>query len=64
MNKYHGMAYGLMPQDLYLFDAEVINGINSSETKIIYGNGILENPFSNDIDGFGRLYLTKFSYRR
>lgn len=52
------MAYGLgCQQDLYLFGGELLNEINSSETQNQGWNGNTENPFSNDIDGFGHYIL-------
>lgn len=58
MNKYHvwRMDWDASKICIYL-DGELLNEINSSETQNQGWNGNTENPFSNDIDGFGHYIL-------
>ena len=47
-----------MPDCICIYlDGELLNEINSSETQNQGWNGNTENPFSNDIDGFGHYIL-------
>lgn len=58
INKYHiwRMDWDTSKISLYL-DGELLNEIKLSETQNQGWNGNIENPFSNDIDGFGHYIL-------